>query len=59
MFTRVHRAAMFALYQLSVAAGILLLPFALLARQVGVTLPMHRVVDRVGDAYDGDGRRTT
>lgn len=52
MHTRLHRATLFALYQLSVAVSILLLPLAILTRQVGVTLPAHRVVNRLERAYD-------
>lgn len=47
-----QRAVLFALYQLSIALGITLLPLALVARRVGVPLPLHRVIRRVGDAYD-------
>lgn len=43
---------MFALYQTSVAASILLLPLAIATRQVGFTLPAHRVVKRLERAYD-------
>lgn len=51
MRSQVNRATLFALYQLSLLLGIALLPVALLARQVGVSLPIHRVVRRLGDAY--------
>ncbi|MFC4552264.1 MULTISPECIES: hypothetical protein [Halorussus] len=52
MYTRIHNAIVFALYQTSVAASILLLPLAVLARQIGVPLPAHRIVDRLARAYD-------
>jgi hypothetical protein len=52
MYTRIHRAILFALYQTSVAVSILLLPLAIATRQVGVTLPVHRVVNRLEQAYD-------
>ena len=52
MSTRIHRAILFALYQTSVAASILLLPLAIATRQVGVTLPAHRIVNRLEQAYD-------
>ncbi len=52
MFTWIHRATLFALYQTSVAASILLLPLAILTRQLGVPLPAHRVVNRLANAYD-------
>jgi hypothetical protein len=47
-----YRLCVFALYQLSIAVAIALFPVALLARQVGVTLPVHRPVERLGTAYD-------
>ncbi len=52
MPTRIHRAILFALYQTSVATSILLLPLAVLTRQFGVTLPAHRIVQRLEQAYD-------
>jgi hypothetical protein len=47
-----QRATVFVLYQLSLLAGIVLLPVALLMRRVGVSLPIHRVVDRLETAYE-------
>lgn len=58
MRSHLHRAATFALYQLSLFAGILLLPLALVIRQFGVTLPVHRVVSRFGNAYERAGSET-
>jgi len=52
MSTRIPRAILFALYQTSVAASIALLPLALLTRQAGVTLPAHKIVNRLERAYD-------
>lgn len=52
MSSWIQRATLFALYQTSVAASILLLPLAILTRQLGVPLPAHRIVDRLGSAYD-------
>ncbi|UPW00153.1 hypothetical protein M0R88_16770 [Halorussus gelatinilyticus] len=52
MSTRIHRAIVFALYQTTVAASILLLPLAVLTRQLGVTLPAHKIVQRLEQAYD-------
>ncbi|MFB6297180.1 MAG: hypothetical protein ABEH56_01525 [Salinirussus sp.] len=53
MAVRPHRAILFALYQLSLFAGIALLPVAVVARQAGLELPVHRVVSRLGEAYTG------
>ncbi|WP_435125824.1 hypothetical protein [Halobaculum sp. D14] len=51
----VRRAArhtgLFALHQLTVLAGILLFPLALLGRRAGVVVPLSRVVDRIHAAY--------
>ena len=51
MASRLYRAFVFALYQLSIVAGIALLPIALATNRVGLTLPVGRVVSRLGDAY--------
>lgn len=51
MIDRLHAIAVFALYQLTIALGIALLPVALLARRAGVTLPLGRLVERTADAY--------
>lgn len=52
MITVFRRLALFALYQTTVALGILLLPVALLAHRAGVNLPLGRLVATVGDAYE-------
>jgi hypothetical protein len=51
MANPVYRAAVFALYQVALVVGIALLPLALAVRQVGVELPLGRLVGRLGDAY--------
>lgn len=55
MIDPLHRAALLALYQASIAVGIVLLPVALLARRAGVTLPLGRLVERLGKAYENAG----
>lgn len=50
------RATLFVLYQLSIVLGIALLPVALAVRRAGVPLPIHRVVERLGDAYERSAR---
>ncbi|MFD1515348.1 hypothetical protein [Halomarina rubra] len=52
MFNHVRSLLLFALYQCCLFAGILLMPVAVLASRVGVRFPYHRVVARVGGAYD-------
>jgi len=44
--------ATFAAYQTSVALGITLLPVALLAKHLGVTIPVHRLIQRTESAYE-------
>lgn len=52
MKTRAHRASLFALYQLCILLGIVAMPLALLTRQVGLTVPIHRLLVRVEAAYE-------
>ncbi|SEO83418.1 hypothetical protein SAMN04487948_105386 [Halogranum amylolyticum] len=52
MIETASRLTLFALYQFTVALGILLFPVAVLARRVGVELPLGRVVARLGTAYE-------
>ncbi|GAA0230839.1 hypothetical protein ACFFQF_14320 [Haladaptatus pallidirubidus] len=52
MFAPLRRATLFALYQMSVLTGILLLPVAIMARRVGVPFPMHRLMESIGNAYE-------
>ena len=52
MIDLVERATLFVLYQASIVCGIVLLPVALLARRGGVTIPIGRVVERLGRAYE-------
>lgn len=51
MIERLHRTALLAVYQATIALGIALLPAALLARRAGFTLPVGRLVERTGEAY--------
>ena len=51
MIATIERLAAFAVYQLSLLLGLVLLPIALLARQGGVTLPVGRLIDRTRRAY--------
>jgi hypothetical protein len=47
-----YRFTLFALYQFSLLLGIALLPVAIVARRAGIDLPIHRVVSRLGAAYE-------
>ncbi|NGM71026.1 hypothetical protein G6M89_18790 [Natronolimnobius sp. AArcel1] len=51
MISRVYRATLFALYQLCIVVGITMMPLAIAARQAGFTLPIHRLLENVEDAY--------
>lgn len=55
MESRLVRTTLFALYQLSLLVGIVMMPIALVTRQVGFTPPIHRVIDRLGEAYERTG----
>lgn len=57
MIDLLHRATLFALYQFTVIAGIVLLPLAVLARHGGITLPLDRVIHRLGRAYENAQHR--
>ncbi len=48
---RLTRSILFAAYQSSLALGIVMLPLALAARRLGVTLPVHRLVEASERAY--------
>jgi len=52
MVSRLHTAALFALYQLTLLAGILLLPLAMVTQRLGVPLRIDRAVDTLNDAYE-------
>jgi hypothetical protein len=51
MIERLRRALLFALYQTTVVAGILLLPVALTLARTGVRLPLDRAVESTAEAY--------
>jgi hypothetical protein len=51
MIETTYRAGLLVAYQFAVFVGILLMPVALLARQVGVTLPIGRLVRALDEAY--------
>jgi hypothetical protein len=52
MKASLYRATLFAMYQTSVALGLLLLPIAIVLRRTGLTLPVHRLVSGLGRAYE-------
>ena len=56
MFESLYRVGAFAAYQLTLVVGIALMPLALLARRLGVTVPVGDLVATAGRAYDGARR---
>lgn len=52
MIHAMHRGVTFVLYQLTLMLGILMMPVALFTRRLGVTLPVNRIVDAAGTAYE-------
>lgn len=52
MQSQVARFTTAVAYQTSLALGIALLPFAIVARRAGITLPVGRLVERAEDAYE-------
>ncbi|MFB6233504.1 MAG: hypothetical protein ABEH61_04525 [Haloarculaceae archaeon] len=49
---RAYRATLLVVYQLTLLVGIAALPVAVLARQVGLRLPVGRAVERLGEKYE-------
>ena len=53
MFDRIHTAVLFGAHQAAVAVGISAFPVAVFARRrLGITLPIRRLVEATGEAYD-------
>jgi len=53
MESQLHRGVVFALYQFSLLLGIVLMPIALLLGQMGLSLPMDKVLLRLESASAG------
>lgn len=51
MIDPLQRITLFALYQLALIIGIVLMPLALVAQRGGLQLPIHRIVERIGEKY--------
>lgn len=49
---RIYRATLLALYQFTLIAGIALLPLAMVTERLGLRLPIHHAVRRLGNAYE-------
>ena len=57
MRSQMRRFTVFVLYQLSLLAGILLFPVAMVLQRAGITLPVGQFVNRIYSAYAGSNRR--
>lgn len=49
---RVYRATLLVLYQLTLIVGILMMPLAMVTERLGIRIPVHRAVRRLGNAYE-------
>lgn len=56
MASRASHAVLALLYNISLLAGLVALPAALVTRQLGVPVPLHRVLDRLTRAYERSAR---
>ncbi|PSQ19078.1 hypothetical protein BRD00_02185 [Halobacteriales archaeon QS_8_69_26] len=52
MIERLRHATLFVLYQLTVLVGIVAMPVALALGRFGLTPPVHRAVDSLGEALE-------
>ena len=52
MAARLYTATVFALYQLTLLAGIVLLPVAMVTERFGFRLPVDRGVEGLNEAYE-------
>lgn len=52
MKARLHRALLFAAYQTALVLGIVTFPLALLTERAGISLPVNRLVERLGEAHE-------
>ncbi|WP_251330465.1 hypothetical protein [Haloplanus pelagicus] len=55
MLDTLYRAGVFAVYQAILVAGLLLMPLALLAGRLGVSVPLGDLVAVAGRAYEDAG----
>ena len=52
MKARLRRAILFAAYQTALLLGIVTFPLALLSERAGISLPVNRLVERLGEAHE-------
>lgn len=49
---RLYRATLLAMYQMSLLVGIMMMPFALITRKLGIRLPVDRAILGLKQAYE-------
>ena len=52
MKARLHRTLLFAAYQAALLVGIVTFPLALVTERAGLSLPVGRFVERLGEAHE-------
>ncbi|WP_202593588.1 hypothetical protein [Halococcus sediminicola] len=52
MKARLHRTLLFAAYQAALLVGIVTFPLALVTERAGLSLPVDRLVERLGEAHE-------
>ncbi|WP_435077404.1 hypothetical protein [Halococcus sp. AFM35] len=52
MKARLYRTLLFAAYQAVLLLGIVTFPLALVAERAGLSLPVGRLVERLGEAHE-------
>jgi hypothetical protein len=52
MKARLYRTLLFAAYQTVLLLGIVTFPLALVAERAGLSLPVGRLVERLGEAHE-------
>lgn len=57
MKARLYRTTLFVAYQAALLLGIVTFPLALLTERAGVSLPVGRLVERLGNAHERAAER--
>lgn len=52
MKSQLYRTTLFAAYQTALLTGIVTFPLALLSKRAGLSLPIGRLVNRLGEAHE-------
>ncbi|MFB6096392.1 MAG: hypothetical protein ABEJ74_03275 [Haloferacaceae archaeon] len=57
MINTPYRVSTYVLYQLTLLVGIVMMPVALLARRLGLRLPIRNLIEATGRAYENASAR--